>query len=129
MLNLIYQSANKHFYPMDGLIDSQISLKIIKSSLSFINYFSIATILSNQQKYCDKLHGMAIRMNISEIENWLQDMFLESNSQTFHSLLSALHHLITMCQYLELYSCLERESAFEEFVKFCQIHESSSEFL
>lgn len=129
LLKSVYESASLHFYPLNNVMSSNFAVKLLRLLLSFINYSCLKFILTQQSKYCDKLHGMAIRMNISDIEGWINEKFYDVDPKVAATLNSCFVPLVQVCQYLQIYTCLNNDSAFEEFGKFCEIQQAPNDFL
>ena len=79
--------------------------------------------MNNRSLYCNKTSGMSIRMNVSEVEFWLQEAYFPTDPKGHAFLVSSYAPLSCVCQYLQIWS------GEGDFVDFCEENEMNQELL
>ena len=122
-LSQVHSLAKVHFNPLNAVVEAKICTLLLKEVLSFCNRHALQCIMHNRALYCNKTSGMSIRMNVSEVEFWLQETFFTTDPKGHAFLQASFAPLSCICQYLQIWS------GEDDFVEFCEEHEMHQELL
>lgn len=121
-VHLVWTLLNLHFSGCTQFIEY-----LLKIIFTFVNNTCIGRILLHQSKYCSKLNGMNIRLNVAEIEDWLHDRYFAADPEVYASLVECLAPIACFAQYLQIYSCVEADGS--DFLTFCHHHNAPNSLI
>jgi hypothetical protein len=119
----VYALTKAHFNPLNAVLEAKMCTLLLKEALSFCNRHALRCMMHYPTRYCNKSAGISIRMNVSEVEFWLQEAFFTSDPKVHSFLQSSLAPLSCICQYLQIWP------GDQDFVSFCREHEMHKDLL